>query len=88
METQKAFLDANAALPGTREGSDIRSIYLMLASGRSLTTMDAVFANHTVCLNQYISKLRNKYNITICDEWMRVSKRKKVKRYFIPKEVK
>lgn len=74
----------NAALPGTKTGSDIRSIYAMLAKGRVLTTMDAVFNNHTVCLNQYISVLRNKYHITICDEWVRVSKRKRVKQYWIP----
>ena len=76
------FYDANAALPGTKEGSDIRSVYLMLAHGRRLTSLDAVKANHTVCLPKYISLLRNKYNIFIYDEWIRISKTKRVKQYF------
>ena len=64
---------AEEALPGTKENSDIRGIYKALASGRSLTALDAVFSNHTVCLGKYISILRTKYNIPIKDEWASAS---------------
>lgn len=76
-------LSASEALPGTQSGSDIQCIYDYLAKGRVLTTLDAVFSNHTVCLGKYISILRNKYGIAIKDEWIQVSKRKRVKQYWI-----
>lgn len=76
-------LSASEALPGTQSGSDIQCIYDYLAMGRVLTTLDAVFSNHTVCLGKYISILRNKYGIAIKDEWIQVSKRKRVKQYWI-----
>ncbi|MFR9556114.1 MAG: hypothetical protein SNH99_01850 [Rikenellaceae bacterium] len=79
----KTRLSAADALPGTKEGSDIRLIYTYLAEGRILTTLDAVFSNHTVCLGKYISLLRNKYNITVKDRWIRISKRKQVKQYWL-----
>lgn len=72
------------ALSGTKENSDIRSVYQALASGRFLTALDAVFSNHTVCLTKYISILRTKYNIPIKDEWVTVGERqKRVKRFWI-----
>ena len=72
------------ALPGTKENSDIRSVYQALASGRFLTALDAVFSNHTVSLTKYISILRTKYNIPIKDEWVTVGERqKRVKRFWI-----
>ena len=75
---------AEEALPGTKENSDIRGIYKALASGRSLTALDAVFSNLTVCLGKYISILRTKYNIPIKDEWVSVGERqKRVKRFWL-----
>ena len=72
------------ALPGTRENSDIRSIYEMLAKGNSLTAIDAVFSNHTVCLGKYISILRTKYNVPIKDKWVVVGERgKRVKKFWL-----
>lgn len=76
-------LSATEALPGTQPGSDIQQIYDYLACGRVLTSLDAVFSNHTVCLGKYISILRNKYGIAIKDKWIKVSKRKKVKQYWL-----
>ncbi len=76
-------MSAAEALPGTEPGSDIRQIYDYLARGRILTSIDAVFSNNTVCLPKYISILRNKYGITIKDKWIQVSKRKKVKQYWL-----
>lgn len=78
-------LSVMEALPGTQSGSDIQQIYEYLASGRVLTSLDAVFSNHTVCLGKYISILRNKYGIVIHDEWVKISKRKKVKQYWLAK---
>lgn len=75
---------ANEALPGTKEDSDIRSVYNTLASGKSLTTLDAVFSNYTVCLGKYISILRNKYNVPVKSEWVVVGERnKRVKRFWL-----
>ena len=75
---------AEEALPGTKGNSDIRSIYNALADGRSLTVLDAVFSNNTVCLGKYISILRTKYNIPIKDEWVTVGERKKrVNRFWL-----
>ena len=84
----RKFIDyipsVDEALPGTKENSDIRGIYKALASGRSLTALDAVFSNHTVCLGKYISILKNKYNIPIKDEWVTVGDRqKRVKRFWL-----
>lgn len=70
-------------LPGTKPDSDISQIYMRLLRGDTITSMDAVFADHTICLTQYISIMRRKYNIPVQDEWMKVSKRKKVKKYWI-----
>lgn len=71
------------ALPGTKANSDISQIYLRLLRGDIITSMDAVFADHTICLTQYISIMRRKFNIPVQDEWMKVCKRKKVKKYWI-----
>lgn len=76
-------LPASEALPGTKPGSDIQSVYDYLMDGQVLTSLDAVFSNHTVCLGKYISVLRNKYGIAIKDKWVKISKRKKVKHYWI-----
>lgn len=81
------YVSAADALPGTKEGSEIRAIYTRLAAGHVLTSLDAVFANHTVYLGKYISLLRNKYNIPVADKWIQVSKRKRVKQYFIVRNV-
>jgi hypothetical protein len=75
---------AMEAMPGTKPGSDICKIYDYLASHKSLTTLDAVFRNNTVCLTKYISIMRDKYGINIKDEWVRVgTKQKRVKRYWL-----
>lgn len=70
-------------LPGTKPDSDISQIYMRLLRGDTITTMNVVFADHTVCLTQYISIMRNKYGIPIQDKWVKISKRKKVKLYWI-----
>lgn len=75
---------ATEAMPGTCPGSDICKIYDHLASNKSLTTLDAVINNNTVCLTKYISIMRKKYGIKIKDEWVRVGmKQKRVKRYWM-----
>lgn len=76
---------ASEALPGTRPGSTIRDVYEYLAQGRVLTTLDAVVSNRTVCLTKYISILRNQYGICIKDHWIKISKKKKIKQYWLPK---
>ncbi|WP_163222047.1 hypothetical protein [Bacteroides sp. 214] len=86
MESEKnnqVHLSATEALPGTQAGSDLQCVYEALASGQILTTLDAVFSNHTVCLTKYISLLRNKYGIPVKDRWVKVSKRKRVKEFWI-----
>lgn len=70
-------------LPGVTDDSDLRSIYNDLKNGKVLTTLDTVYSNRTVCLTKYISILRNKYGVDISDKWIKVSKRKKVKQYWI-----
>ena len=70
-------------LPGTKPESDISHIYARLLRGESVTSLDAVFSNNTVCLPKYISIMRNRYSIPIIGTWEKVSKRKKVKRYRI-----
>jgi hypothetical protein len=70
-------------LPGVKNDSDLRKIYNHLKAGYTLTTLDAVFSNNTVCLGKYISILRNKYGIAIKDKWLQVSEKKRVKQYFI-----
>jgi hypothetical protein len=76
-------MSASEAMPGTRVGSDIQSIYDYLASGRILTSLDAVFSNHTVCLVKYISVMRNKYGLNIKSRRITVSKRKHINEYWI-----
>ena len=78
-------LSASEALPGTQSGSDIQCVYEALASGQTLTSLDAVFSNHTVCLTKYISLLRNKYGIPVKDKWKQISKRKKIKEFWLDK---
>ena len=73
----------NRLLPGTHPGSDIRSILADLLRGKTLTSLDAVRGNHTVCLTKYISNLRLKYNLTIMDQRIKVTDRKWVKQYWI-----
>lgn len=70
-------------LPGTHAESDINRIYERLLAGNTITSLDAVFKNNTICLTKYISILRNKYRIPIKDRWVKVSKRKHVKEYWI-----
>lgn len=78
-------LSASEALPGTQSGSDLQCVYESLASGQTLTSLDAVFSNHTVCLTKYISLLRNKYGIPVKDRWKKISKRKKIKEFWLDK---
>lgn len=75
------------ALPGTKPGSTIRDVYEYLAQGRVLTTLDAVVSNRTVCLTKYISILKKQYGIGIKDQWIRIriSKKKKIKQYWLPR---
>lgn len=74
---------ASEALPGTRAGSDLQSVYESLAAGNVLTTLDAVFTNNTVCLTKYISLLRNKYGIPVKDKWVKISERKQIKQFWL-----
>ncbi|OCW94291.1 hypothetical protein A9168_07515 [Macellibacteroides sp. HH-ZS] len=83
MDDRSLFV--SEALPGTQPGSTIRDIYEYLAQGRVLTTLDAVISNRTVCLTKYISVLRNQYGIGIKDQWIKISKKKKIKQYWLPK---
>lgn len=78
-----ATINPYSELPGVFDDSDLRSIYNDLKNGKVLTTLDAVYSNRTVCLTKYISILRNKYGVDISDKWIKVSKRKKVKQYWI-----
>ncbi len=70
-------------LPGVSPDSDLRSIYDELKAGKVLTSLDAVRSCRTVNLPTYISTLRKKYGIAISDRWVQVSKRKKVKEYYM-----
>lgn len=72
-------------LPGVTDDSDLRGIHNDLKAGKVLTSLDAVYSNRTVCLVKYISILRNKYGVAICDRWIKVGKRKRVKQYWINK---
>lgn len=72
-------------LPGVADDSDLRSIHNDLKAGKILTSLDAVYSNRTVNLTKYISILRKKYGVVICDRWIQVSKRKRVKQYWINK---
>jgi len=83
MDDRNLFI--SEALPGTQPGSTIRDVYEYLAQGRVLTTLDAVVSNRTVCLTKYISILRNQYGIGIKDQWIKLSKKKKIKQYWLPK---
>ncbi len=73
----------NRLLPGTKPGSDVRSILADLLRGKTLTSLDAVKGNHTVCLTKYISNLRLKYNIVIYDRRVQWHDRKWGKEYWI-----
>ncbi|MFR9556105.1 MAG: hypothetical protein SNH99_01895 [Rikenellaceae bacterium] len=70
-------------IAGVRADSDIRSIYNDLVAGKILSSLSSVKNNHTVELTKYISVLRRKYGISIEDKWITVSKRKRVKIYWI-----
>lgn len=76
-------------LPGVQHNSAIQQIYDKLCDGQNLTTMDCVKGCRTFCLAQYVSILRNKYNVPVMDKWINVGKcndgarPKKVKIYWI-----
>ena len=74
------------ALPGTKADSILNDVYRHLLRGNILTTLDAVFCNRTVCLAKYISVLRNKYNVPICDKWITLSSKKHIKQYWIEEQ--
>lgn len=82
-KTRKHAADADADLPGTRPGSTIRDIYYDLMDGKVLSSLDAVWANRTICLTKYISILRTKYGIDIRDKWIKLENKKEVKLYWI-----
>lgn len=73
----------NRLLPGTHPGSDIRSILADLLRGKTLTSLDAVRGNHTVCLTKYISKLRLQYHIVINDRRVQWHDQKWGKEYWM-----
>ena len=70
-------------LDGVRYDSTLRAVYDRLTAGDKLTSLHAVKSERTVCLAKYISILRNKYGIIIRDKWLKISKRKHVKLYWI-----
>lgn len=73
---------AAEAMPGSKPGTILHGIYNYLMERGSITTLDAVFCNQTVCLAKYISIMRDKYGINIKDEWVHVGmKQKRVKKY-------
>lgn len=72
-------------LPGAMKTSDITHIYHRLLNGETITSLDSVRKSHTVCLTKYISILRNKYDIPVVGRWVKVSKRKRVKLYSLPR---
>lgn len=72
-------------LPGAKTTSDISAIYQRLLRGETITSLDSVYKSHTVCLTKYVSVLRNKYNIPVVGRWVKVSKRKRVKLYNLPR---
>lgn len=74
------------ALPGTKADSILNDVYRHLLRGNILTTLDAVFCNKTVCLTKYVSVLKNKYNVPICDKWITLSSKKHIKQYWIEGE--
>ena len=72
-------------LPGVTDDSDLRRIHNDLKAGKILTSLHAVTSIRTVNLTKYLSILRKKYGVVICDRWIQVSKRKRVKQYWINK---
>lgn len=74
------------ALPGTKADSILNDVYRHLLRGNIVTALSAVFSNRTVCLAKYISVLRNKYNVPICDKWVTLSNKKHIKEYWIEEQ--
>ena len=70
-------------LPGTKPGSTINRIYGELLQGKTLTTLEGLLENQTMCLGKYVSLMRIKHKIPIKDKWVEVPSGKHVKEYWI-----
>lgn len=78
--------EINSTLPRTRPESIINDVYASLQKGRILTSLDAVESSHTVNLPKYVSLLKSKYGIPVCDRWIQLDNHKRIKQFFLNPE--